>query len=270
MRGLAALLLWAVATLAVVAAIPSSWATSHVQDESGFVDFASRLGDDPEVREAAGAVAGEAVADRSGAPIELHDRVAAVVSRSIERLTDSPDWDDAWRETTRRTHERLFAEPAPSDVRVDFAPLVRVALDEATSDLPIAIPTPRSLPVVVSEEDPRDRIAVLRRTDDIALGSTAVAVVAALGALLAARSRSAMLAGLGVGALLAAAAWWAVGRIAFPRVVERNTEGSTYGSDLDTVLTDRIVSSMDGTLVWVAGIGAALVALGLVSRVLRS
>lgn len=270
MRGLMAVLLWIVATLAVVVAIPTSWAATHIQDQSGFIDFASRLGDDTEVREAAADLAGEALADRSGAPAGLHDRIATAVERAIMRFTDSSGWDDAWRETARRTHEELFADPTPTKIRVDFAPIVRLALDDATADLPISIPAPRTLPVVVSEQDPSQRIEAVKRADDLALAATAVAILAALGALALARKRSGMLAGLGVGAIFAAATWWLVGRIVVPRVVERNTEGSAYGSRLDDVLTDRIVASLDPTLVWVALGGAALVVLGLVSRALRS
>lgn len=268
MRAMLATLAWLVATLAVTVAIGAEWAASHVQDEDGFVALSSQLGEDPEVQDTAASLAGEAFADQPRVPAALHEPAATAMRRAVLALTASPDWDDAWRETTRRTHERLFADPAPTDVRVDIAPVVAVALDEVTDVLPLSLPSPRSLPVVVSEDDPAPFLRAVSRADSITTTSVAVAVVAGLLAVLLARRRWRTVAELGLSLVIAAATWWLIGRLVVPRLVERNAEATAYGRALHDVLTDRILSSLDTTLVWVALAGAVVtVAAGTVALV---
>lgn len=268
MRGLAAALLWCVTTVATFVAIGAGWSATHLQSEDGFVDLTSRVGDDREVQERAADLAGEAFADQTGLPIALHDRVAAAVSDAMLRLTESPDWSEAWRETTRSAHRELFAEPTPTSIRADVAPLVRLALGEV--DLPIPLTGPDELMVTLSEEDPGDLVDAAERSRGLAVVAVAVALVAALLALAVSRRRSTTLAALGVGVMLAAAAWWVVGREGVPRLVEQQATGTASARELSHVLTARIVESLDTTLLWVAVAGAVIAAVGLVSSARRS
>lgn len=268
MRALVAALLWCVATVATFVAIGAGWSATHLQSEDGFVDLTSRVGDDREVQERAADLAGEAFADQAGLPVALHDRVAAGVSDAIARLTEAPDWSEAWRETTRSAHQQLFAEPTPTSVRADVAPLVRLALGEV--DLPIPLTGPEELVVTLSEEDPSDLVAAAERSPALALVSAAVALGAALLALIVSRRRSTTLAALGIGVMLAAAAWWVIGREGVPRLVEQQSTGTASGRELNHVLTARIVESLDTTLLWVAVAGAVVAAVGLVSSARRS
>lgn len=270
MRTVFGALMWCVATVALTVTIGAGWAAQNLQDEDGFVTMAARLGDDRDVQQAAADVAGEAFADQPGVPVALHDPAAAAMSRAVLRLTSSDGWDDAWQETVRSTHQRLFADPTPTDVRVDVAPIIGVAVDEVTRTLPISVPRPNELPVVVNEEDPGPFVDTTSRADSIALTSGVIAIVAALLALVAARRRSSMLVALGTGALLAAAAWWLAGRLVLPGLVESNNDATAYGRALSDVVTQRIVESLDTTLVWVAVAGVVVAALGVASRALRS
>ncbi|MET1132163.1 MAG: hypothetical protein ABWX60_01935 [Aeromicrobium sp.] len=268
MRTLAAVLLWCVTTLATFVAIGAQWSAAHLQDESGFVDLTSRVGDDREVQEAAAALTGEAFADQTGLPIAWHDRVAAGVSAAILRLTESPGWSDAWRETSRSTHQRLFADPTPTDIRADVAPLVDLAISEV--DLPISLSGPDELLVTVSDEDPADLVAATSRSGDLTILAVGIGLVAAVLALAVSRRRSSTLAALGIGVVLAAGAWWVLGRVAVPQFIEDQASATAYGRELHEVLTDRIVASLDTTLLWVALAGAAMTLLGLLSRARRS
>lgn len=266
MRVLAATVLWLVATLSFTVTIGTTWAATHVQDEDGFVALASGLAADADVQRAVAALAGEATADQPRVPVILHDRVADVVERMVLRLTAAPGWDRAWADTTRRTHQRLFAQRVPRDVRVDVAPVAAVAIDEAAAMLPVELPRPDSLPVVVSHDDPAPFVEAVSRADSAAMASGAVAVVSALLALLAARRRSRMFVQLGFGALIAAGTWWLIGRLVVPRLVERSTEATAQGRSLHRVVSDRVVSSMDDTLLWVAVAGVLVVLAGSLSR----
>lgn len=270
MRTVFAAFMWLVATASLTVAIGAGWAATHVQEEAGFVTMGARLGDDPRVQDAAADLAGEAFADQPGVPAALNDPVAEAMSRAIGRLTSSSGWDDAWRETVRDTHQRLFAEPTPTDVRVDVAPIAAVAVDEVTRMLPIPVRNPDELVVVVNEDDPTTFVEVASRADSVASTSAVVAAVAALLALVAARRRSSMLVALGLGAVLAAAVWWLVGRLALPRLLERGGEATASGRALVDVVTERVVVSLDATLVWVALAGLVVAGLGLASRALRS
>ncbi|MCD9154308.1 hypothetical protein [Aeromicrobium duanguangcaii] len=271
MRTVATALLWCVATVATFVGIGAGWTATHVQSESGFVDLVSRVGDDRQVQRAAADTAGEAFADRTGLPGTLHDRIADGVRDGVLRLTDSPDWNDAWAETARSAHQRLYSEPTPTNVRADISPLVDLALDEVSAKLPVDLPRPGELLVTLSDENPTDFVEATSRAATVAVVAVGTAVVAALLALAVSRRRGATLTALGLGAVLAAAAWWVLGHLALPRLVEDRADATTEaGRHLRDELTDRIVASLDVTLLWVALGGAVLVVLGLVSRARRS
>ncbi|MBC9227044.1 hypothetical protein GL325_11960 [Aeromicrobium sp. 636] len=271
MRTVATALLWCVATAATFVGIGAGWTATHIQSESGFVDLVSQVGDDRQVQRAAADTAGEAFADRTGLTGVLHDRIADVVRDGVLRLTDSPDWDKAWAEVARDTHQRLYAEPTPKNVRADVSPLVEVALGEVSAKLPVDLPPPGELLVTMSEKDPADFVAATSRARATTTVAVGTAVIAALLALVVSRRRGTTLAALGLGAVLAAAAWWVLGRLALPRLVDEQAAATTEaGRHLRDELTDHVVASLDVTLIWVALGGAALVVVGLVSRARRS
>lgn len=270
MRGRLTALLCYFATLAVIVAVGAGWVAVNVQSEAGFTDLASQIGDDPQVQDVSAELAGEAFADQAGLPSVTRGAVARTVTRSIERLTRNDGWSPAWRETMRRSHERLFAEPSPTDIRVDVAPLVDVALDEATTRLPVDLTGPQELLVTVSEDDPGQLLEFVSHARPVALSTAIIAAVAALLALVMAPQRGAALAGLGLGALAAAGFWWAVGHLVVPRVVEDRAGATTYGRELHEAVTEHVAAALDSTLLWVALAGAAMIAVGLVSRALRS
>lgn len=268
MRALAAALLWCVTTVATIVAIGAGWSSTHLQSENGFVDLTSRVGDDREVQEAAAELAGAAFADQTRLPSAWRDRAAAGVSGAILRLTESPDWSRAWRETTRSAHRELFADPTPTAIRADVAPLVGLAVGRV--DLPIPLTGPDELLITLSDEDPRDLVAATERSRGVALAATATALIAAGLALAVSRRRSRTLTALGIGVVLAAASWWVIGRVAVPRFVEAQSSETAYGRELTDALTHRVVTSLDTTLLWVAATGAVLTLVGLVSRARRS
>ncbi len=270
MRTVSTAVLWLVATLSTVVAIGATWTTLNVQSEDGFVALVSHLGDDPEVQQTTADLAGEAFADQPVIPNVLHEQAATSMSRAILRLASAEGWGDAWSESTRRTHQRLYAGATPSDLRVDVAPLVGVAMGEVTASLPINISGPDELWVTVSDEDPADLVEATSRAGAIAVTSGGLAFISALLALAASRRRSTTLAALGAGAVLAAGVWWVAGRRGLPQLIDQMPVTSEGARTLQDVLVDRIVASLDASLVWVAVAGAVMIAVGLVSRARRS
>lgn len=271
MRTVTTVLLWMIATVCTVGAIGASWTATHVQSEDGFVRLLSHLGEDPEVQQTAADLAGESFADQPSVPSVVHDAVATSMSRAIIRLTQAEGWSVAWSETIRRTHQNLYSsDPTPASVTVDVAPITAVALEQMTEALPISPASPESLWVTVSEQDPTDMVTATSRARGTALVSGGLAVIAAVLMLFTARRRSTAVAAIGFGALLAAGFWWFAGRQALPRVIEQGTESTPRVQALQDILTDRIVTSFDTTLSWVAAAGAVCVVVGLVSRASRS
>lgn len=269
MRTVATAVMWLVATLALTVAIGAGWTAWNVQREDGFVDLAATLGNDADVQQSAATLAGQTFADQPSVPSVLQDPAARLVTASILRLVDSAGWDDAWRETARRTHQDLFSSAAPQEVRVDLAPLIQLSLDEVTSDLPVELSTPESLPVTVSEEDPQAGVRAVSRAGAVAVVAAGAAAIAALLALATSRRRSTTIASLGVGALLAAGFWWLLGNRALPEVISRQQSTGTDATELMRALAGRMTSSLDGVTLWVAVAGAVLVAGGGLVRLVR-
>lgn len=261
--------MWLVATVALTVGIGAGWTAWNVQREDGFVDLAATLGNDSEVQESAATLAGRTFADQSTVPSVLQDPVEQLVSASLLRLVDSAGWDDAWRETARRTHQDLFASATPQEIRVDLAPLIQLSLDEATSNLPVELSAPETLPVTVSEEDPQDGVRAVSRAGAVAVVAAGAAAIAALLALATSRRRSTTIAALGVGALLAAGFWWLAGNRALPEVISRQQSTGVDATELMSALATRMTTSLDGVTLWVAVAGAVLVAGGGLVRLVR-
>lgn len=270
MRTVATVLLGLVATLATVVAIGATWTTLHIQREDGFVELVSQVGNDPEVQRTAADLAGEAFADQPAVPTFLHDRAAAAVSEAIIGLTSADGWSDAWQESMRRTHQRLYGGATPTDVQIDVAPLVSVAMDEVSANLPLNLGGPDELWVTISEEDPADLVKATAQAGATAVVSGGLAVIAALLAMAVSRRRSITLAALGLGVVLAAGGWWVAARLGLPPLVDRSQVTPGNARALQDVLIDRLVGSLDVTLAWTAVVGAAMIAVGLFTRALRS
>lgn len=269
MRTVMTALLWLVTTAALTVAIGAGWTAMNVQSQSGFVDLNAELSTDPEVQAQAADLAGRAFADQSGLPSVASDQVSNLITTTVQRLTSADGWPETWARTMEQTHQDLFDGPVPDTVVVDFAPIVALALQEATADLPISLPAPQSLPVTVGAADPSTFVRAVSASTTVAVVAAGVAAIAALLALATSRRRSTTLAALGAGVLVAAALWrWGAPAVA-PDLIDRAQTGPTDSSALLSVLADRGIDSLSDSLLWVAVAGGALLVVGLVTRVVR-
>ncbi len=268
MRRAVAATLWLVTLLASTVAIGAGWTTLHVQSRSGFVDLVGTVGDDPDVRQAAAELAGDAFARRSGLGQPWRDDVERLVTQAIVRLEEADDWSRAWRQTASRTHAGLLLRDPPPVVDADLAPLVDLALDEITAELPIDLPRPATLPVTVSRDDPAVWVTAVSRSAEVTTVAVGVGLIAAMLAVATARRRALMVAALGGGLVASTAVWWVAGRLVAPAVVGRRGD-TPQAQRLAEVLADRMVDSFM-SLSWpVAAAGLALAAAGLLTRVVR-
>ena len=196
-------------------------------------------------------------------------QVSRLISNTMIRFTDSDGWEDAWAESVRRTHRGLFAGPTPTEVEFDFAPLVALALDEMTSNLPIRLAAPEELPVVVSKEDPSRLVSGVAQSSTVAVVALGIAAIAAGLALAITRRRSTMFAALGAGAIVAAGIWYVAGRQIIPDVIDARLAVDPAVGNFLMILSDRVVASLDSWLLPVAVGGAIVFAIGGFTRVAR-
>lgn len=269
-RSVTTVLLWLVATIALTASLGATWTAANVQSQSGYVDLMSELGNDPELQRAVAESAGQQMAQQAPAVAPgLGDSIAELVTNAMLRVANSENFDAAWRETSRRSHQSLFDGPTPTTIQLDIAPLVEVALDELTSSLPFTLPSPDHLYVTVSDHDPTDFVEAASHASTAAVVAGGVALIAALLALAVTRRRSTTFAALGVGVMLSAGFWYVAGHVGVPELISRSTAATDAEKVLGQQFSDRIVESLDSTLLWVAAAGAAMVLVGVVSRAVR-
>lgn len=267
MRTAMTFVLWCVVLVGSVVGLGAAWSATHIQSESGFVELVGALGTDEELQQAAADATGAAFVTQVTMPSAVKPRVQSIVSEAVTRLTSADEFEDAWRATARRTHRELFdTSPTPTTVRVDVAPLLTAALDDITAGLPITLPTPDSLFVTVSDEDPTRAVEWSARSATIAVVSIGAAAVAALLGLVTARRRSTTVAAYGLALLLAAGFWWVAGDRGLPRLADRGTPEERA---LNELLADRIAQSIHEMAAVVAVAGAVLLVVGLISRLIR-
>jgi hypothetical protein len=265
MRTLLAALTWLVAVVAAVITVPTLWIASHVADEQGYVDFTRPFVDDTELQKALAAQVSDDVGSAAGLPDAASAAVAQVVAKYAAQLADDPGFADAWEDSQRRTHRLTYAH-ATDRRTVDVGPNASFIVKKASGALPVPVDVPSTLKVPVYDSPDREVLDRVEDTPGQARIGLVVAGVAALLCLLLARRRGLALAGLGVGALLAAgvlrmATGWAV-----PEVLDRTPARTPFAREMRDLLVDRASDSLNGWLLVLAIAGVAVTVAGLLLR----
>lgn len=260
MRKATTALLVILAGIAAVIALPALWVSLSVVVPQGFSESAAGAARQPEVQEFFAAEIAKAVASSSDLPVP-----AAVVQPLADNYTQSPQFVTDFALLARQQHDWLFTQPQPDTSRhqmeLDITPMVNNVIGQAS---PVPLPTTDPVTVTVDQrqltagslEEPGKQITAA------AWISLAVAVLAALGALVASRNRLAVLAWLGLGTLAAGLIGWMLSR-----TLVNEAAASMVGSDLSTQETVQAVTAeiLRGLSTWsivVAVAGLALAVLG--------
>jgi hypothetical protein len=263
MRGLLAFLAGVVAVVALAVALPAAWVAASVADEDGFVALARDVTTTRAVQDSAADLLTQRLADRAGLPPQLAATGRDVLERAADRVLADRGVAAAWQETLRLTHRALLDDPASRsgrvDVPLDLAPLARLVAERSDG----LVTAPETLVVELDGGPSAETLRVVDDSPRTALVAGAVAAVAALVALSAARRRGAALVLLGLGAVAVAGADAVLARLARDRAVE-GSAGSGLEADLLRALADVAVTSFDGWLVWSALAGGVVVVLGVV------
>lgn len=250
----------------MVIALPALWVSLNVVSQQGFTEAAGRAAEQPQVQEFFAEEIANAVASSSQIPVPK-----SVVAPFADSYTKSPAFVSDFVLVAQQQHDWLFTPPQPGTSRhqmeLDITPMVNNVVDQASP-----VPLPDGDRVVVTVDQQQLTAGSLEQPgEQITLAgwiSLAVAVLAALGALVAARNRFVVVAGLGVGAVVAGVVGWALSTM-----FVNQAASSVVGSERSTRDTVQAVTAdiLGGLTTWsiIVGIaGAVAVVLGALGAVL--
>ncbi|MFJ5860643.1 hypothetical protein ACIQCM_04410 [Pseudarthrobacter sp. NPDC092439] len=258
--------------LLAAAAVPAIWLDRAIVREDGFVALAGPLGNDPAFQERL-AAASVGTIDTSAVPGFLADLVQPVLEDAAASLTGLPEYRQAWEDTLRKSHRLSLAAEgeaeaegaSASSLTLDVSPLVALGAGEISraTGLPLDPPARTLLNAGGPEQKEwAERLAAYAPAGYLLAAGSAVALLLAV---VAARRRWTLLAGVGLGALLAAGCWTAAGRIGRDRAL-----GTDAGSEVANMFRDEFVAAASRDFQpWTlaaAVAGAVALAAGLLGR----
>ena len=267
MRRLLSIISAAVALLALLAAVPLLWVSTHVADEDGYVEFSSTLARDSELQGAFAAYLSDELSTRGVLPASLKDTATRALTGVSTRAANEAGFVDAWQETQRRFHRSTFAEPPPRVLAVDVGPLASFVAERVSGNLPVTLRIPDELVVpVVSDAGDLKMVQDVKDTTRFGTIAAVVALVGAIACLGFAHRRSAALAALGIGTVVVAGLLWLASGPAAQRVLDETAAPSEFARTLQKLLVDRASESLTGWLVLLAAAGGIAAAVGFVGR----
>jgi hypothetical protein len=258
-----------IALLALLAAVPLLWLSTHVVSEDGYVAFSSTLATDTELQEAFAGYLGDELAARGVLPAALQAPATAALAQAVSRTTNQAGFVDAWEQTQRSSHRAAFAQPMPQVLGIDVGPMASFLVTRVADRLPVALPVPDRLVVpVVTDAGDREAVDQLGRAPRYGVIAAVVALVGALACVGLARRTSTAVAGLGIGAIAVAGVLWLSSGPVTQTALDHTQAPSEFARTLQKLLVDRAADSMAAWLVVLAVGGAVVAVAGLVGRAL--
>ena len=268
MRTLFSFVSGAVALLALLAAVPLLWLSTHIVNEDGYVRFSSTLAKDAELQSAFSAYLTDELSARGVIPAALKTPAATALSGAMQRTSNEAGFVDAWEETQRSSHREAFADPMPKILGLDVSPMATFVAKQVTGDLPVRLTVPDNL-VVPVVTDASDRETVDRVKESTRLGRIAgiVALVGAVVCVGLARRTSAAVAWFGAGVVAVAGVLWLSSGPVSQKILDHTQAPSEFARTLQKLLVDRAADSLDAWLVILALGGGIMAVAGVVGHV---
>ncbi|MBT2549968.1 hypothetical protein [Arthrobacter sp. ISL-65] len=274
MRSFLAALAVILGLLLSAAAVPAMWVDRNIVQEDGFVVLAAPLGKDPDFQKRLATAAVNSIDTGGTIPAPVAELVRPVLEKAATSLTGLPEYPAAWEETLRKSHRLNFADPASlppeadssTSLTLDVAPLVALAAKQISSQVGVPLEAPGQTLVNIGQTNQRQLVERVSAYSPLGYSLAVGAGVAFLLALVTARRRWKVLAGIGVGALGLSGLWTLASRWAADAVM-----GTASGNEMaDLFKREFVEASAAGFASWTlasAFVGAALVAAGLLLRV---
>lgn len=251
-------------------AVPAMWVDRNIVQEDGFVALTGPLGMDTVFQQRLGAAAvGSLGSDRI--PDALTELARPILESAATSLTGLPGYPQAWTETLRKSHRLSFAGPntppaetdGVSSLTLDVAPLVGLVAKQVAGATGLPLEAPDQVLINIGQSNQRQ---ILERVSAYAPMGYAIgvgAVIAFALALVAARRRSTVLAGAGVGALVVAGVWKLASDAAGAAVTRTKS-----GNEVAEIFKREFVAASAGSFgQWIlvaAVVGGIVLVLGLV------
>ncbi len=267
MRTLFSFVSGAVALLALLAAVPLLWLSTHVVNEDGYVRFSSTLAKDAELQSAFSAYLTDELSNRGVIPAALRAPASSALSAAMERTSNEAGFVQAWEETQRNSHREAFAQPMPKVLGIDFSPMATFVAKQVTGDLPVRLTVPGRLIVpVVTDASDRETVDRVRESTRLGRIAAVVALVAGVACVGLARRTSAAVAWLGAGMVAVAGLLWLSSGPVTQKILDHTQAPSEFARTLQKLLVDRAADSLDAWLVIIAIGGGILAVAGAVGR----
>ncbi|MGZ4660815.1 MAG: hypothetical protein ACXVYB_05975 [Arthrobacter sp.] len=263
-----------VGLLMAAVAVPAMWVDRNIVQEDGFVALTAPLGKDPGFQQRLATAAVDALASGANIPEALTQLARPVLDNAAQSLTALPGYSDAWAETLRKSHRLTFADPSTvppdadvtSSLTLDVAPLVGLVARQVSEATTLPLEGPGQVLIHIGQSDQRQ---LIERVTVYAPMGYAVAVGACIAfviAFVAARRRWAVVAGMGVGALVLAGVWKLASDAAGAAVA-----ATSSGNDVAELFKSEFVAACSASfgqwIVVAAVAGAALLVTGIAVRV---
>jgi len=267
MRTVVSFVSGAVALIALMAAVPLLWLSTHIVDEDGYVAFSSTLAQDTELQSAFSAYLTDELSARGVVPEAFKAPAAAALANAVERSSNQAGFVEAWEETQRSSHREAFADPMPTILGVDVGPMAAFVAKQVSGNLPITITVPKGLVVpVVTDESDRKMVDRVKESTDLGRLAGIVAAIGAVVCLAAARRTSTAVAWLGGGTVAVAGLLWLTSGPVTQNILDHTEAPSEFARTLQKLIVDRAASSLDAWLVVLAVGGGIVAVAGLVGR----
>jgi hypothetical protein len=204
---------WLVATVTLTVAVPTVWTQLHLIDVDGYTDMAQSAAKDPALQKAMASELTRTVVEVAG------DRgvrpPASMVGDVANRYTESSSFPRQFAQVNRVAHRWLFTDAARQTGgkwEVDVAPMLAdTSFHQTLDQYHVTLPATVTVPVVADGNLQPGRFRWLATWGPwVSILSVALAIVAALITIVAARNRGSAVAAVGASALIAAGAGWAV------------------------------------------------------------
>jgi hypothetical protein len=255
------------------AAVPAMWVDRNIVQEEGFVALAAPLGKDPDFQKRLATAAVNSIDTAGTIPAQAAELVRPLLEKAATSLTGLPEYPAAWEEALRKSHRLNFADPASlppeadssTSLTLDVAPLVALAAKQISSQVGVPLEAPGQTLVSIGQANQRQLVERVSAYSPLGYSLAVGAGVAFLLALVTARRRWKVLAGIGLGALAISGLWTLASRWAADAVI-----GTVSGNEMaDLFKREFVAASAAGFASWTlaaAIVGAVLVAAGLLLR----
>jgi hypothetical protein len=253
-------------------AVPAMWVDRNIVQEDGFVAFTAPLGKDPAFQQRlAAAAVGSLGAERI--PEALSGLVTPILENAARSLTGMPGYPDAWTETLRKSHRLNFADPATlpaeaegaTSLTLDLAPLVALVAKQVADATTLPLEPPGQLLVTIGQPQHRQMLDRVSAFAPMGYAAAVGALIAFALALVAARRRWTVLAGIGVGVLVLSGVW-ALAADAAGAAVARTSSGNAVAEIFKSEFVSAAGASFAQWTLVAAVVGGVLLVAGLVLR----